>query len=274
MDVAGKVAVVTGAASGMGLAMANTFALAGMKIVLADIEAEPLDEVVRDLVSNGHEAVGVLTDVSKLDEVEKLADTTLSHFGAAHVLCNNAGVGLGAPVGGTSMADWKWTLDIDLWGPIYGVETFLPIMEKQGEGHINSTASMAGLYAGASLGAYNVAKHGVVALMTSLERDLRWQNSNVHASVLCPGPINTNIVDSERNREQEDAANHVASEQGDKFWNFLTKTLAGGMDPAEVGPMVLDAVLNDKFWILTHPEMAAVTMRQHQSMVDTQKLTR
>jgi NAD(P)-dependent dehydrogenase (short-subunit alcohol dehydrogenase family) len=151
MDVAGKVAVVTGAASGMGLAMANTFALAGMKIVLADIEAEPLDEVVRDLNSGGHEAIGVLTDVSKLEEVKNLADTTLSHFGAAHVLCNNAGVGLGAPVGGTSMADWKWTLDIDLWGPIYGVETFLPIMEKQGEGHINSTASMAGLYAGASL---------------------------------------------------------------------------------------------------------------------------
>ena len=144
----------------------------------------------------------------------------------------------------------------------------------QGEGHINSTASMAGLYAGASLGAYNVAKHGVVALMASLERDLRWRESKVRASVLCPGPINTKIVDSERNRDPDDAANHVDSEQGQKFWEFLTRTLANGMDPAEVGPMVLDAVINDKFWILTHPEMGEIAINQARAMLDDQHLTR
>jgi len=274
MDVDGRVAVVTGAASGMGLAMARTFANAGMKVVLADIEETALDGAVNELSGDGHSAIGVRTDVSKLDEVQSLADATLKEFGAVHVLCNNAGVGIGAPVGNTSIADWKWTLDIDLWGPIYGVETFLPLIEEQGEGHINSTASMAGLYAGASLGAYNVAKHGVVALMASLERDLRWRESKVRASVLCPGPIDTQIVDSERNRDPNDAANHIESEQGQKFWEFLTRTLANGMDPAEVGPMVLDAVLNEKFWILTHPEMGEIAVNQSRVMLEDQRLTR
>ena len=274
MDVKGKVAVVTGAASGMGLAMAQTFADSGMAVVLADIEEAALEAAVNELSAGGHKAIGGRTDVSKLSDVQALADATLKEFGAVHVLCNNAGVGVGAPVGNTSIADWKWTLDIDLWGPIYGVETFLPLIEEQGEGHINSTASMAGLYAGASLGAYNVAKHGVVALMASLERDLRWRESKVRASVLCPGPINTKIVDSERNRDPDDAANHVDSEQGQKFWEFLTRTLANGMDPAEVGPMVLDAVINDKFWILTHPEMGEIAINQARAMLDDQHLTR
>jgi len=274
MNVDGKVAVVTGAASGMGLAMARTFAEAGMKVVMADIEESALEGAANKLSDDGHSAIGVRTDVSKLDEVQALADATLKEFGAVHVLCNNAGVGIGAPVGNTSIADWKWTLDIDLWGPIYGVETFLPLIEEQGEGHINSTASMAGLYAGASLGAYNVAKHGVVALMASLERDLRWRESKVRASVLCPGPINTQIVDSERNRDPHDAANHIDSEQGEKFWEFLTRTLANGMDPAEVGPMVLDAVLNEKFWILTHPEMGEIAVSQSRAMLEDQRLTR
>ena len=274
MEVNGKVAVVTGAASGMGFAMAETFAGAGMKIVLADIEEAALERAVEQLTGAGHDAIGVRTDVSRLSEIEALADATIKQFGGVHVLCNNAGVGLGAPVGGTSIADWKWTLDIDLWGPIYGVEIFLPLIEEQGEGHINSTASMAGLYAGASLGAYNVAKHGVVALMASLERDLRWRESKVRASVLCPGPINTNIVDSERNRDPEDAARHVASAQGQKFWEFLTRTLASGMDPSEVGPMVLDAIVEEKFWVLTHPEMGEIVTGQNRAMLDDQRLTR
>lgn len=274
MDVDGKVAVVTGAASGMGLAMANTFAAAGMKVVLADIEPEPLAEAVAALEAAGHEAIGVKTDVSKLEQIEALAETTLERFDAVHVLCNNAGVAVGAPISATSIADWRWTLDIDLWGPINGVQVFLPLIEQQGEGHINSTASMAGLYAGASLGAYNVAKHGVVALMASLERDLRWQGSNVRASVLCPGPINTNITHSERNRDADDAALHVESEQGEKFMNFLSKQLAEGMDPADVGPMVLNAIVDESFWVLTHPEMGEVTLKQTQAMLEDGRLTR
>ena len=274
MDVEGKTAVVTGGASGIGRGMARSFAAAGMNLVLADIEQGPLDEVVAELTKAGTEAIGITADVSQLDQVEALAEAAVDRFGAVHVLCNNAGVGVSAPVGSTSMEDWRWTIDIDLWGPINGVHTFLPLMERQGEGHINATSSMAGLYAGASLGAYNVAKHGVVALMATLERDLRLARSNVRASVLCPGPINTNIVDSQRNRDPDSAAQHIETEAGEKFWDILTQSLAEGMDPDEVGPMVLDAVVNDKFWVLTHPDMASIVGKQLNALQTDQSLTR
>jgi NAD(P)-dependent dehydrogenase (short-subunit alcohol dehydrogenase family) len=233
-----------------------------------------LDRAAEGLRSAGHEVLAVRTDVSSLADVEALAGAAMDGFGAVHVLCNNAGVGCSAPVGETSLADWEWTLAIDLWGPIYGVKTFLPLIEAQGEGHINSTASMAGLIAGASLGAYNVAKHGVVALMASLERDLRLAGSPVRASVLCPGPINTNIVRAERNRPPESAAGHIETRQGEKFWKMLSDTLAHGMDPDEVGPMVVDAVRNDRFWVLTHPGMARFVQSQLEAMVGDRSLTR
>lgn len=274
MDVTGRVAVVTGGASGIGLGIARCLAANGAKLVLADIEQGPLDEAVTELEAAGAEAIGVTTDVSDLGDVQSLADATIDHFGAVHILCNNAGVGIDGPVGATSMEDWRWTLDIDLWGPIYGVNVFLPLIEAQGQGHINSTASMAGLYAGASLGAYNVAKHGVVALMASLERDLRLAGSNVRASVLCPGPIDTNIVDSQRNRPAESAEQHVETEAGTKFWDMLTKTLAEGMPPDEVGPLILDAITNDRFWVLTHPEMARGVAKQTEWMMEDGSLTR
>ena len=274
MELTGKVAVVTGGASGIGRGMARAFARSGMHVVLADIEQGPLDEVVAELAASGTEAIGVRTDVSQLEQVEALAARALERFGAVHVLCNNAGIGMSNPVGATSMADWRWTLEVDLWGPIYGVHTFLPIMERQGEGHINSTASMAGLYAGASLGAYNVAKHGVVALMASLERDLRLAGSPVHASVLCPGPINTSIIDSSRNRSAASAAQHTETETGVKFWDMLTRSLADGMNPDEVGPMIVDAVMNERFWVLTHPEMGNIIAKQVDRMITDRSLTR
>ncbi len=274
MDVQGRVAVVTGAASGIGRGIARSFARSGMKLVLADIEQGPLDEAVAEFTDQGIEAIGLRTDVSKLEQIEALAARTMERFGAVHVLCNNAGIGMSNPIAATSLEDWRWTLDVDLWGPIYGTHVFLPIMERQGEGHINSTASMAGLYAGPSLGAYNVAKHGVVALMASLERDFRLADSPLHASVLCPGPINTSIVHSSRNRSPESAAQHTETKAGLKFWDLLTRSLAEGMDPDEVGPMVLDAVTNDRFWVLTHPEMASVVEKQVERMRSTAGLTR
>ena len=274
MEVEGRVAVVTGAASGMGRAMADTFAAAGMKVVLADIEEAPLNDAAAEVREAGAEAIAVRTDVSQLAQIEALAEAAVEQFGAVHVLCNNAGVGIPGPVGDMSLEDWRWTLDINLWGPIYGCHVFLPIIEATGEGHINSTASVAGLYGGASLGAYNVSKHGVVALMATLERDLRLRKSPVRASVLCPGPINTNIVYSQRNRDPEDAANHVRTDQGDKFWNMLKGYLAEGMDPADVGPMVLDAVRTDRFWVLTHPEMGKIARYQADAMLDDGHLTR
>jgi len=274
VDVNGWVAVVTGAGSGMGRAMADTFAGAGMKVVLADIEPGALDGAVGELAAAGHDVLGVRTDVANLADIEALAAATTDHFGKVNVLCNNAGVGVAAPVQATSLADWRWTLDIDLMGPIYGVHTFLPLIEEAGEGHINSTSSMAGLMAIGSLGAYNVAKHGVVALMATLSRDLRIAKSPITASVLCPGPINTNIVDSERNRAAESKAEHIETAAGERFWSDLSKALAHGMDPAEVGPMVLDAILNDKFWVFTHPEMLEAVSYQVNQMEADRSLPR
>ncbi len=274
MDVQGKTAVITGGGSGIGRGIARCLAANGMNIVVADIEQAPLDEVVAELEAAGTAAIGVRADVSDLSQVQALADAAVGRFDSVEVLCNNAGVGLSAPIAQTSIEDWRWTLDIDLWGPIHGVHVFLPLMDAQGEGHINSTASMAGLYCTPSLGAYNVAKHGVVALMATLERDLRLANSKVRASVLCPGPIDTNIVDSQRNREPASAAEHIETEAGEKFWNLLTRSLAEGMDPDDVGPLILDAVVNQRFWILTHPDMARVTLDQATTMLEDRTLTR
>ncbi|MEZ5226382.1 MAG: SDR family NAD(P)-dependent oxidoreductase [Acidimicrobiales bacterium] len=189
----GRVAVVTGAASGIGLGMARAFAGAGMKLVLGDLDTGALDAVVTDLSSSGASVVGRRTDVSQLGDNEALADLAIDTYGKVNVLCANAGVGIPTQTHKMKLDDWKWIIDVDLWGPIYGVNLFLPLIEEQGEGHINATASMAGLIASQMMGAYNVAKFGVVALMSTVERDLAGRKSPVTASVLCPGPINTNI---------------------------------------------------------------------------------
>lgn len=251
-DVNEKTAVVTGAASGMGLAMARSFAQAGMSVVLADIEADRLQEAVMGLTSAGHRAIGVRTDVSKEAQIRSLAEAALDTFGAVHVVCNNAGIGIGGAVEEMSLDDWRWTLDVDLWSVIYGMRVFLPLLKQQNEGHISATSSMAGLLAGPVLGAYHVAKHGVVALMDTVRIELKLAKSDVHASVLCPGPIDTDITRSSRNRPAE-LSEHVSTPLEEKFWNNLSAALNAGMDPAEVGELVLDAVRNERFWILTHP---------------------
>ena len=232
-DVNGKTAVVTGAASGMGLAMAHSFANAGMSVVLADIEAARLQTAVDGLTAAGHRAIGVPTDVSKEAQIQALAEAALDTYGAVHVVCNNAGIGIGGAVDEMSLDDWKWTIDVDLWSVIYGVRTFLPLLKAQGEGHITATSSMAGLVAGPVLGAYHVAKHGVVALMDTVRIELKMAKSAVKASVLCPGPIDTDITRSARNRPAE-LSEHQSSELEEKFWNNLSAELARGMDPAEV----------------------------------------
>ena len=253
VDVRGKAAVVTGAASGIGLGMARAFAAAGMSVVLADIEEERLERAVGDLRGQGHAAIGVRTDVSDEAQIQALADAALAEFGAVHVVANNAGIGIGGVVDEMSLDDWKWTLDVNLWGVIYGVRTFLPLLREQGEGHITATASVAGLFGGPVLGAYHVTKHGVVGLMDSVRAELRLAKSAVRASVLCPGPVATDVVNSARNRP-EDLSPHESSELEERFWANLTTELAEGMHPDEVGSLVVDAIRNERFWILTHPE--------------------
>jgi NAD(P)-dependent dehydrogenase (short-subunit alcohol dehydrogenase family) len=274
MDVAGKVAVVTGGASGIGRGMARAFAGAGMKVVIADLDEAMLAETVGELERAGTEVVGTTCDVSKLEAVEALAAAALDAFGGVHVLCNNAGIGIPTPTHKLNLDDWRWIIDVDLWGPIHGVKAFLPIMEEQGEGHINSTSSMAGLIAGGVMGAYNVAKHGVVALMATLERDLRGRKSPVRASVLCPGPINTDISRHSVQFRPSKAKPKADGEAAGRTASNIQDMLSRGMDPDEVGRLVLDAVRTDTFWVFTHPNMAKCVQRQTEAMMTDRSLPR
>jgi NAD(P)-dependent dehydrogenase (short-subunit alcohol dehydrogenase family) len=200
-DLRGRVAVVTGAASGLGRAMAEQFAAAGMRVVLADIDAPGVAEAADGLATRGHEAHAIVTDVSRYEDVERLANETFDRFGAVHVLCNNAGVVKNARVWALTLDDWKWVLDVDLWSVIYGVRVFVPRMIAQKEGgHVVNTASMTGLLPMPKLAAYSTAKSGVVALSESLQYDLDAEGCDIGVSVFCPGYIATRITDSARNR--------------------------------------------------------------------------
>src|SRR5215213_2544837 len=200
-EFSGKVAVITGAASGIGRGLAEACAREGMKVVLADVDEAALAQAERELKDAGAEVLAVRTDVSKADDVEALARRALDAFGAVHLLFNNAGVGAGTTVWESTLADWEWVLGVNLWGVIHGVRTFVPLMlEQADECHIVNTASMAGLVSGPALGVYKVTKHGVVALSETLCCELAIMRSKIGVSVLCPGGVNTRIMDSERVR--------------------------------------------------------------------------
>ncbi|MFP6804414.1 MAG: SDR family NAD(P)-dependent oxidoreductase [Pseudomonadales bacterium] len=273
-DFLGRTAVITGGASGIGLGMARSFAGRGMQLVLADLDEELLKAAEKEFSEAGTSVVCQVCDVSKLEDVERLAEVTMDRFGAVHVVCSNAGVGIPTSARNVKLADWEWIINVDLWGPIYAVKTFLPLIEEQGVGHINATSSMAGLISSQMMGAYNVAKHGVVALMAAVERELRAKKSNVRASVLCPGPINTNIsrhsVDFRPGRGKPKGD----SEKAGKLAGNIQAALEQGMHPDEVGELVANAVEQEKFWILTHPHWSKTVQKQLDAMVNDQTLIR
>ena len=270
----GRVAVVTGGASGIGLGMCRAFAARSMKVMIADLDDAALAAAATELRDKGVEVATQACDVSKLEDVQALADATIQTFGAVHVLCNNAGVGIPTSARNMKLEDWKWIIDVDLWGPIYGVQAFLPLIEEQDEGHINTTSSMAGLIAAGTMGAYNVAKHGVVALMASLERELRYRKSTVHASVLCPGPINTNISRNSVEYRPGGRKPGSDSKSAGKIASGIQDILEQGMDPDAVGELVAGAIAEKKFWVLTHPHWAKGLQKQLDALREDQSLTR
>jgi len=204
-DFKDKVIVITGAASGIGRGIARKATKEGMKVVLADIEKDALIRTKEELKSSGANVISVLTDVSKSEAIEKLAQKTINTFGEVHILCNNAGVSVPGLIWECNLSDWNWVMGVNLWGVIHGIRVFVPIMLQQdNECHIVNTASMAGLSSeGPGNGIYTVTKHGVVALTEILSRELTLMNSKIKASVLCPGFVSTNIAESERNRPAE-----------------------------------------------------------------------
>ncbi len=272
----GKTAVVTGAASGIGLATATAFVGEGMNVVLADIERAPLTAAVAKLEAaakaQGQAVLGVATDVSVWEQVESLAGRSVDAFGAVHVLHNNAGVVVGGPIETLSLADWEWVLGVNLWSVIYGIKAFLPLIKQAGEGHIVSTASTAGLVSAPIIGPYNVSKFGVVALQETLQRELDADRSPIGASVLCPGAINTRIADAARNRPAESAKAHAETKQESGFQAGARKMLSKGMDPADVADMVVTAIKNKQFWILTHPDWKNVLRDRVEALVNENRL--
>jgi NAD(P)-dependent dehydrogenase (short-subunit alcohol dehydrogenase family) len=255
-EFAGKTAVITGAASGIGRAVAEECIRLGMKVVLADIERSALSAAETELRNSGGDVLSVRTDVSKRSEVEILASRAFETFGAVHLLFNNAGVAAGGAPWEATWQDWEWVIGVNLWGVIHGVKVFTPLMIAQNtECHIVNTASMAGLTVGSFSAPYSVTKHAVVALSESLYLTLQKQNALVKASVLCPGLVHTNIHHAERNRPAE-LANEPAPlspemQAGRAAFDAL---IAASTPPTEVADAVFEAIRKEQFYILTHPE--------------------
>lgn len=270
-----RVAVITGAASGIGRGLARRCAHEGMKVVLADIEPAALAEAEAELRALNAPVVSIVTDVAKVREMEILAQRTLESFGAIHLLCNNAGVGVIRSVWESTLADWEWVVGVNLWGVIHGLRIFVPIMLRQEtDCHIVNTSSIAGLVVGpGSSSTYNVSKHGVVALSETLYYELAQRAAKVKVSVLCPSWVNTRIVDAERNRPMELRNDPLAQPIGpedEAILQAVREATQRGMSVDEVAECVFRAIKNEQLYIFTHPETKVWIRAQMENMLAEQ----
>ena len=252
----GKVAVITGAASGIGRAIAVRAAHEGMRLVLADIEAGPLEQTAAALRATGAEVLAVPTDVSRAEEVAALAERTVATYGAVHLLFNNAGVATGGPIWERPLAEWEWVMGVNLWGVVHGVRSFVPLMLAQEDsGYIVNTASIAGLVTAPALGIYTVTKHAVVALSEILAAELAQRDAHITVSVLCPSWVQTRIIEAGRNRPAI-IQNAAASGDSDDLARSaaIRQLVDSGLPPEQVAAEVFAAIREERFYILTHPE--------------------
>jgi NAD(P)-dependent dehydrogenase (short-subunit alcohol dehydrogenase family) len=272
----GRVAVVTGAASGIGLALAERFGTEGMKVVMADVEAAALKTAAHAVRAKAPAVLPLRVDVSRAEDVERLATETYAAFGAAHVVCNNAGVAVLGAVHEHSLADWQWVLGVNLWGVIHGVRVFVPRMLAGGEeGHIVNTASMAGLTTAPFMSVYDVTKHGVVALSESMYKEFEATGAPLGVSVVCPGLINTNIMRSARNRPPELAEEGKAGPMAQAFGEALAIRLTTGYPPSEVAEQVVRGIRQRRFYIVpAQPEVRQWATVRAQDIIELRNPTR
>lgn len=262
-DLTGRVAVVTGGASGIGRGLVDRFVSEGMKVVIADVESGPLEKAVEEVVATGAEAIGVVTDVSDRGAVQRLAAATMDTFGAVHLLCNNAGVETGGAFQDIPPSGWRWVLDVNVFGVIHGCEVFLPLLRRQDEAHIVNTASVAAFATGVpTMAPYTASKCAVQGLSESLALELMAEEAPVGVSLLVPGFVRTRMPEAERNRPSD-----VPSSRHDPVRQGVLRHMASmietqGMSAAEAADSVVEAVRDDRFYILTHPEIAFSGLRQ------------
>jgi NAD(P)-dependent dehydrogenase (short-subunit alcohol dehydrogenase family) len=268
-EFAGKTAVVTGAASGMGRAFAERFAAEGMKVVLADIEAPALETAVAQMREAGQDVIGVQTDVSKQEALNALAQEAVDAFGKVHVVCNNAGVdGYLGTIWEASPLDWQWTFGVNFWGVVHGVTAFMPILLAQDEeAHIVNTASATAIVPGSNI--YSVTKHAVLAYSEAIYAQLRQQGAKVGISALCPGTVNTNLFYGGRNRPDElrNPGETPDTEPGAQARVMLRDVLARSIPPSDVAEMVVDAIRGERFYILTDEEWSETSRAREEAIL-------